>query len=416
MKIAIIGGGASGLFCAGLISKNIEVDLFEKNASFGKKLMITGNGRCNITNLKSPQDFLQNVPFGSKFLTSALHGFSPYDMQRLLTENHVDLIEEQDNKIFPKSGKSKTILDFLMSRVKENVKVKTDSAVSKITKTENGYTVFYNDKSAEYDSVIIATGGKSYSGTGSSGDGYTFAQSLGHKVTFLRQSLCGLKTDTAVFKNCSGVSFEGLAKVIDGSEEQICSENGNILFTHFGVSGPAIHRLTSKFNKNSISNHILSLDFIPYLTNEELLQQLNIFADINAKKDCFAFIQTFLPKSFVEQLKENHSDLLHLKCSVLNKQKRLILVDLLKNYKTKIYDFDTFDRAIVTRGGVDLAQIDPKTMESKLNKNLFFLGEVLDVDGLTGGYNLQISFSTAFACAKKINGNLMPQWNMLKFF
>ena len=407
MRVAIIGGGASGLFCASLLSEDIQVDLYEKNDTLGKKLLITGNGRCNVTNLKKPQTFLENVTTGSKFLTSAISGFSPKDMVDLLSQQQIELIEEEDNKIFPATAKAKTILNFLTNTIKSNVRLKTNITIQKINFSDEQYQVFYDDKSEVYDAVMIATGGKTYPGTGSTGDGYGFAKNLGHNIVQPRQSLCGLIIKNKLINECTGISFEVKASILSEQNKLLCSEKGTVLFTHFGVSGPAIHRLSSKFYDQSIKGYLLALDFMPNLSQESLLEQINIFAEENPKKEIFAFLEGLLIKRFAEKLKEEHPALFSCKCSALAKQKRVLIAELLKNFKTQIDDFDIYERAIITRGGVDTTEINPKSMESKLHKNLYFLGEVLNVDALTGGYNLQIAFSTAYACAKFINNGII---------
>lgn len=405
ITIGIIGGGASGMFCAGLIDSSIKVDLYEKNSILGKKLSITGNGRCNVTNDKAPAQFLENVTCGNKFLQSAIYGFSPSDMIAMLQSGQVDLIYENDNKVFPASKKSRTIVDFFKSRIKDNVTINYGTTVNAISKEGKGYVVTTDNSREYYDIVVVATGGQSYPGTGSQGDGYRLAQEMGHKVVDPRQSLCGLLTDTTLFKPCAGVASNVNVSIVDNNNKQYSKEQGSVLMTHFGVSGPAIHRLVAKYKQNSIKDKMLSIDFVPHKSANELLKEIDNFANNNAKSEIFDYVQPFFKKRLGYELLQQHNNLLSTKGASLSKEKRQQVINLLKDYKVSIHDFDLWERAIVTRGGVETININPKTMESKLHHNLFFLGEVLNVDALTGGYNLHIAFSTAYACAKHINAN-----------
>lgn len=405
-KIAIIGGGASGLFCAGSLQQNIQVDLYEKNDRLGKKMLITGNGRCNVTNQKTPDNFLQSVVTNPKFLQSALHAFSPHHMIDLLQQNGVELVQEDNNRMFPKTGKAPAIINTLISRLKSNVTIKLNTAVQSVEYIKDKYVITANNQTATYDAVVIATGGKSYPGTGSTGDGYIFSKSLGHNLVLLRQSLCGLQTDVQIFKPCAGVSFEAKASIATPQNKVLCTETGSVLLTHTGVSGPAIHRLVGKYNLQDVLGQILQLDLLPNINENELQNQLNEFVLNHQKQPIFGFVEQFLVKRFAQTLLANFAPLLGTNCAELSKQKRHQIVAFLKQFTVQIYAFDGYEKAIVTRGGVDTKQVDPRTMQSKLHPRLFFLGEVLDVDALTGGYNLQIAFSTAFACATYLNKNL----------
>lgn len=401
MKVAIIGAGASGLFCAGNLSHKIAVTIFEKNSIPGKKLLITGNGRCNVTNNKLPNEFLNNVMVNSKFLYSALNFFTPQMLMQELTNSQIQLVEEEDNKIYPKSSKSKTILDYLLSKLNNNVTLKLNTTVTKIQKFENGFLVFYNNEQEFFNKVIIATGGKSYSSTGSCGDGYEFAKILEHTVITPRQSLCGLICKDLVLNSCPGVQFVCKATICD-QNKIYATHTDSIMLTSFGVSGPGIFKLTSKYFENQINNKTLLIDFLPNLPFEQVKEKLNEFIANNPNLEVFNFITPFLVKRLAYKLKETHN-FLSIKNTNLSKENQNKVINLLKNYKIQITDFESFDKAIVTRGGVSTKEINPKTFESKICQNLYFLGEVIDVDALTGGYSLQIAFSSAYCCANHIN-------------
>lgn len=406
MKIAIIGGGASGLFCATQLSEHAQITIYEKNEKLGKKLLITGNGRCNVTNLKSAERFLQHVPVNAKFLFSCLHQFSPQHMAELLHLNNIELIEEEDNKLYPKLGKATAILNCFLNNLQKNVELKTLAPVTKIEHVQNKFYVTANNETLVYDKLIIATGGKSYPITGSTGEGYTFAKKLGHSISHLRQSLCGFITDKTIVQHCSGVSFECKASIVNDNNKILCSDHGHMMLTHFGVSGPLAFKLSSKFLGLNIENHFMELDILPHISPLELKKQLKDFMLQHPKKQIFEFIEPFLIKRFAQTLKQVYSNLLTVNCAQLSNEKQNQVLQLLKNLKIRIMNFDSFERAIVTRGGVNVSEIDPKSMQSKHINGLYFIGEVLNVDGPTGGYNLQIAFSTAYACAQHVNESL----------
>ena len=238
---------------------------------------------------------------------------------------------------------------------------------------------------------------------GSTGDGYEFAKNFGHNIQSTRQSLCAMLSDDAILKPCQGVQFNCSAKIIDDNGEKYCEDNGGLMFTNFGVSGPLIFKLSAKYTGQKINGKILAIDFLKDCTNSELNKQLEEFIKKFPKEEIFQFLAPYLIKRFANELKNAHYELLSTKGANLTKEMREEVIQLLKNFKIKISDFDGFDRAVVTRGGVDVKEINPKTMESKLVNGLYFLGEVIDVDALTGGYSLHIAFATAFACAKHIN-------------
>ncbi|MGI5842453.1 MAG: NAD(P)/FAD-dependent oxidoreductase [Christensenellales bacterium] len=403
MKIAVIGAGASGLFLSGLISEAIKVDLYEKNNMLGKKLLITGSGRCNVTNLKTPQAFLENVFEGKKFFQSAINAFTPFDLKELLNLNGIKLIVEENDKAFPKEEKAEVILNFLKNRLGANVKIFYETPVLSVVKENEKFIISSKKGNLQYDTVVISTGGKSYALTGSTGDGYAFAKNFGHTVTPLRQSLCGLLLNDELLKQNMGVSLFASTIIVDEFGKVKAQEKGDVMLTHFGVSGPSIHRLSAKFEELNIENHFLLINFFPHLTQEEMKKRIEDFCLKSPQFEMSKLFENEMPKRLLNTFKDKFANLFLIKAGQLAKKDRLEFINLLTKYKTKINGFDSFDRSIVTRGGVSEKEINPKTFESKLVPKLYFTGEVVNVDGITGGFNLQIAFSSAFACSKAIN-------------
>ena len=321
VKVAIIGGGASGLFCAGSLNNNIDVTIYEKNDQLGKKILITGNGRCNVTNNKNEQNFLQNVISNSKFLLSSIHQFSPQDLCQLLTQHGIEWVEEENNKIYPKSGKAKTIVQWLESRLKPNVKLNLNTTVESVVKQNNQFLVSANGNTETYDKVIVATGGKTYPVTGSTGYGYEIAKLFGHTVVTPRQSLCALLTELEPLLGCAGVQFLCKASIVNKQNATMCSDTGWLMLTHKGVSGPLTFTLAAKFAPLNIEGCNLCINFAHELSPSELKQQLDHFVANNPNQEIFEFVAPFLVKRFAAELKEKHASLLSTKCTSLSKVK-----------------------------------------------------------------------------------------------
>ena len=429
MRIAIVGGGAAGLFLAGLLDKEHRVTILEKNSSFGKKLKITGKGRCNVTNNKLPVEFLQNVMVGAEFLTSAIQNFTPQGMIEYLQIGGVNILEEDSNRIYPKSNKSQTIIDFLENKLGDNVKVVFDTTVESIThtsiiksKNENllsenldNFITMANNHVYNFNAVIIATGGATYSTTGSRGDGYKFAMELGHSITSIRPSLVGLKLRNFIFQECQGTSFEAKLKIYENEQSDnqsyyktagedtrsvLAESSGSVMITNFGIGGPSVQELTARYLQNDITNKTLVIDFVPQVDVVKLKKEIESYRNKNIF--IFEWLCNYLPKKMAKVI----CDVLVLhkvRCATLSYSEQNRVVELLKNYKANILGFDSMERATVTRGGVSLHEINPLTMESKILPNLFFMGEVLNCDALSGGYSLQICWSTAKLVADKLN-------------
>ena len=400
MRIAIVGAGAAGMFCAlNLDTKKHQVTVFEKNSDTLKKLLITGHGRCNVTNLKSNIDFLENVSHNKQFLFSALNMFSSENMVDFLNLNNVETICEKGDRVFPKTNKAITIKNCFDNLTKGIVALET--VVLNITKKEEQFVLETNKGSYNFDVVIIATGGVTYPTTGSTGDGFKFAKEFNIDVLKPRSSLCGIRL-VDVPKNVEGTPLNCKLSVVNQGKI-VASNKGEFLFTSFGVSGPNVFTLTSKIEEYSINGFDLSLDLLETYTKENLILKLKEFSKNNAKKHIFHAVNDLvnlkLSKLVLSKCEIDESK----QCANISNAEFNKIAETIKALTFKIENFDNIECATVTRGGINVKEINPKTMESKKISNLYFIGEVLDVDGFTGGYNLQIAFSTAFACAKHLN-------------
>ena len=400
MRIAIVGAGAAGMFCAlNLNTSKHQVTVFEKNSDTLKKLLITGHGRCNVTNLKSNIDFLENVSHNKQFLFRALNMFSSENMVEFLNLNNVETVCEKGDRVFPKTNKAITIKNCFDNLTKGIVALET--VVLNITKKEEQFVLETNKGSYNFDVVIIATGGVTYPTTGSNGDGFKFAKEFNIDVLKPRSSLCGIRL-VDVPKNVEGTPLNCKLSVVNQGKI-VASNKGEFLFTSFGVSGPNVFTLTSKIEEYSINGFDLSLDLLETYTKENLILKLKEFSKNNAKKHIFHAVNDLvnlkLSKLVLSKCEVDESK----QCANISNAEFNKIAETIKALTFKIENFDNIECATVTRGGVNVKGINPKTMESKKISNLYFIGEVLDVDGFTGGYNLQIAFSTAFACAKHLN-------------
>lgn len=417
MKVIIIGGGPAGILAAISSAQNGNyVTILEKMDMLAKKLLITGKGRCNITSSLPIQDFIKNIPGNGMFMYSSFNNFNNEDIINLLKEEGVETKVERGNRVFPVSDKSQDVKKALVSRLKKlNVKVILNAKVEEILvddeKNANGVIANIEGKKNKFkaDKVIIATGGKSYPGTGSTGDGYELLRKLGHTITKIRPSLvsltatkdCGME----ICKNMQGLSLTNVAiKFKDIQKNKVIYEDfGEMLFTHFGVSGPTIlsgsaHLLRYKNIDELLKNNkiILSIDLKPALTEEKLDERvLRDFKEVKNK----AFknsLDKLLPRKMIDTIVDLSGINPEKKVNEITKKERGMLVHLLKNLEIVISEFRPIEEAIVTSGGVNIKEINPKTMESKIVKNLFIAGELIDVDAYTGGFNLQIAYSTGY--------------------
>lgn len=407
MKVCVIGGGASGMMCATMIArKGHSVTLFEKNEKLGKKLYITGKGRCNVTNATVGNEFLQNVVGGKKFVMGAVTRFNSNDTMNFFEEMGVPLKIERGNRVFPESEKSSDIIKALEKAMNwAGVKVELNSAVQKIiTENAEAKAVVVNGKTLEFDRIVVATGGISYASTGSTGDGYEFAKSVGHKIIEPVQALCAIKLKTDECKQVEGLGLKNVTLTSKVDDKIIYkSEIGEMLFTANGISGPIVLTTSSYINRQDFSKLKLYIDFKPALTADALSLRIDRdIAEIKAKQ-ISSLLERLLPKSMVSLFLKRLGIDASFKANQLDREKRKKLINLLKNYEFLPDSLENFNQTVITAGGVNLKEINPKYMKSKLVSGLYFIGEVLDIDALTGGFNLQLAFSTAVTCASDFN-------------
>lgn len=399
MKIAVVGAGASGLFASGLLAqKGEDVVVFDKNEKIGKKLFITGKGRCNLTNLCSVEDFLKNVVRGEKFLKSSLYNFSSQDCVDFFEGLGLKTKVERGNRVFPESDKSSDVIKALKKHC-DGVKFCLNEKVENVhfDGEKNQFVLKTNCGRYFFDKVVVATGGKSYSSTGSTGDGYKIAESFGHKIIKPVSALCPIKLKNWFVKKLQGVSLKNvqLDVVADGKR---MSFFGEMLFTEDGISGPIVLSASSLVNRSE--KVTLSLDFKPALTEKQLDARLLRDFEENKNKNLKNVLKGLFPMAVAEIFAKAIGMDDNKKINEITKEERAKLVENIKNFKLNFAGLYDINAGIVTSGGVALDQINPKTFESKLQKGLYFLGEVLDVDALTGGYNLQIAWASAYSMAK----------------
>ena len=419
MKVIVIGGGPAGMMAAISSAENgNEVILLEKMQSLGRKLLITGKGRCNITSSLDMQDFIKNTPGNGMFLYSCYQNFTNQDIIKFLKQQGLEVKEERGNRIFPITDKSQDVLKCFTKRLKElNVQIYYNSKVEQIivediekSNIKQVIGVKVNDKIINADKIILATGGKSYPLTGSTGDGYNLAKSLGHTITNIKPSLVPLESyNKEICKELQGLSLRNSEiKLIDLENNKIIYEDfGEMLFTHFGVSGPTIlsssaHLVRYKNIDEKLKNRkiLLKIDLKPALSEEKLNDRiLRDFEQLKNKKFKNS-LDKLLPQKLIPIVISKTNINPEKKVNEITKEERKKIIYVLKNFEVEIKGFRPIEEAIITSGGINIKEINPKTMESKLVRGLYFAGEIIDVDSYTGGFNLQIAYSTGYTAGK----------------
>ena len=411
MEVVVIGGGPAGMMAAITSAKNgNDVTLLEKNKSLGKKLLITGKGRCNITSSLPMDEFIKNTPGNGMFLYSAYNNFTNQDIIKFLNEQGLKVKEERGNRIFPVTDKSNDVLDCFEKKLKSlNVKIMYNTQVTDVLINENNEVTgvkLKNQKIINAKKIILATGGKSYPLTGSTGDGYEILKKLGHTITPIKPSLVPLETyEEDLHYSLQGLSLRNVKiKFIDTRKnKEIYEDFGEMLFTHFGVSGPTIlsgsaHLVRYKKIDDLLQekNIKLIIDLKPALTEEKLNERILRDFEEEKNKSFKNSLDKLLPQKLIPVIVEYSNINPEKQVNSITKQERIKLVKTLKGFEVTIKKFRKIDDAIITSGGVSIKEVNPKTMESKKIKGLYLAGEILDVDSYTGGFNLQIAYSTGY--------------------
>ena len=424
MQVIVVGGGPAGMMAAiSAAELNNDVYLIEKNNRLGKKLLITGKGRCNLTSSLNISDFISNIPENGKFMYSAFKNYTNIDIINFMEENGVKVKEERGNRIFPASDKSLDVLQVFERKIKElkiniiynarvvdiEVKDNTVKSVKYIVENSNNNK---DEKVIKANKVIIATGGNTYAATGSTGDGYKIAKKLGHAIEPIRPSLVPLVCEEESLLLCEkmqGLSLKNVKiELVDISKRyKIYEDFGEMLFTHFGVSGPMIlsgsaHLIRYKEIDKLLKNKQVKLiiDLKPALTIEKLDERVQRDFEKNKNKEFKNSLTELLPQKMIKPIIELSRIDSNKEVNSITKEERKKLVHLLKNFEVEISGFRPLDEGIITHGGINVKEINPKTMESKIITGLYFAGEIIDVDAYTGGFNLQIAYSSGFLAGK----------------
>lgn len=404
-KIGIIGGGAAGMIAAiAAAEEGHEVHLYEKNEKLGKKIYITGKGRCNVTNACQPEDFFGNVVTNGKFLYSSFYGFTNQDMMDFLEQEGCRLKTERGQRVFPESDKSSDVIRALAhSLEKRGVSVHLRHTVEDvwIEEGECKGLCFPGNRKEAFDRIIVATGGLSYPTTGSTGDGYRFAKEAGHKVAECFPALVPFETAEPVVKDLQGLALKNVeVKVLKG-KKVLYQDFGEMLFTHFGVSGPVLLSASSYVAKMLKKGPLeLSIDLKPALTREQLDGRILRDFEGSLNKQYKNSLGGLFPSKLIPVMVERSGIDPDKKVNEVTRQERQQLVEAIKNFRLTLTNLRGYHEAIITQGGVSVKEVDPATMESRLVTGLYFAGEVLDLDAVTGGFNLQVAWSTGWAAGK----------------
>lgn len=404
MKVIIIGGGPAGMLAAikSRKEKN-QVTIIEKNKILGKKMLITGKGRCNITSGVDMSEFIKNVPSNGKFLYSSFKNFTNKDILKLL---NIPVKLERGNRYFPVSDKAKDVVDALEKELSGVEIVTNTSATEIITKNNEAIGVKTNKGDFFADKIILATGGKSYPLTGSTGDGYEMAKKLGHTITQIKPALVPLvakKESKIQCQQMQGLSLRNVGLKLFNNNKLIYEDFGEMLFTHYGVTGPIILSASSHLVRQELKNPRIEIDLKPALTDEKLDERILRDFEAEKNKEFRNSLDQLLPQKMIPVILEILQ--INKKVNEVKKVERQKLVRTLKHFSIEIEGFRDISEAIITSGGINVKEINPKTMESKLIKNLYFAGEIIDVDAYTGGFNLQIAYSTGYTAGIGVNSD-----------
>lgn len=403
-RVVVVGAGPAGMMAAITAAKlGARVTLIEKNDRVGKKLRITGKGRCNVTNDCSVQDFLANVPTNPRFLYTALNKFSVDDVKAFFEDAGVPLKVERGNRVFPVSDKAADIVSAMLSECKKaGVQVLLNKKVSGVNVADGKVVSVRCGADIECDAVILATGGISYPLTGSDGDGLRFARKIGHTVTELRPSLVPIVEDGFVCREMQGLSLKnvGLKIISDKSGKTVYEDFGEMMFTHFGITGPMVLSASAYLPDIGKEKYHAEIDLKPALDDKKL--DLRLLSDFSkySKKDFLNSLSDLLPQKMIETVVSMSGIDGRKKVNSITREERAKLCEVIKRFKINLSHFRPVSEAIVTKGGIEISEIDPRTMQSKLAHGLFFAGEMIDVDAYTGGFNLQIAFSTGYTAGE----------------
>lgn len=402
----VIGGGPAGMFAAIIAARQGKrVLLLERNDRLGKKLLITGKGRCNVTNDCTAQEILQNTPRNGRFLFSAMNAFPPERIKAFFEENGCPLKTERGNRVFPVSDRAQSILETLQNCLRRSrVTVKTARVKSILVEDGRACGVQTQQEAIRADWVILATGGVSYPTTGSTGDGYEMAKALGHTVVAAEGSLVPLETAGQDCQDMQGLALRNCGvKLLNAKGKVLYKDFGELLFTHFGVSGPTVLSASCHLKGEGCR---LIIDLKPALEENKLDDRIRRDLDIYKNRTMENALTDLLPRSMIPVVLRRLEIDPDMQANSLTKQKRRTLVELLKAFSVEITGKRPVSEAIITSGGIKVSEIDPKTMQSKLVPGLFFAGEIIDCDAYTGGFNLQIAWATAYAAGMAASGNL----------
>lgn len=402
-NIVIIGGGAAGLMAAAAAGgRGHNITIIEKNTRPARKVMITGKGRCNVTNDCNVDTLIANIAHGGKFLYSAFNTFNSSDTKAFFESRGVALKTERGNRVFPASDKAVDIVDALTNAARANAQIKNDTA--KEIMVENGAVCAVRLASGECvpaDAVILATGGKSYPLTGSTGDGYDIAYRLGHTITPIRPSLIRLEVREGFCARLAGLTLKNVTLSLykKSKKKPVYSELGEMLFTHTGISGPLTLSASAHIDDKA-DNYYAEIDLKPALGESTLDNRLLRDFEKSKNRDIINALDKLLPKSLIPIIIKIAGIDAHIKVNQISRAQRFELISAIKHLRLNITDLGPIEEAVVTRGGISTSEINSSDMSSKIIKNLYFAGEVIDVDAFTGGFNLQIAFSTGFLAGK----------------